>query len=81
MFYAEHVLCIIDLIKEESLKVISKIEALGYLDNLVLFFEYSLDISIDSNKLTLLQKLSHKVLKSHIDNLKQTTLDHFIQIV
>ncbi|GBB98864.1 hypothetical protein RclHR1_33430001 [Rhizophagus clarus] len=66
---------------EESPKVISKTEALDNLDNLVLFFEYSLDISIDPNETSLLRKLRHKVLKSHINSLKQTTLDHFIQIV
>ena len=71
-----------DLDKEPP-KVISKTEALNHLDNLVLFFEYSLDeISIDSNELSLLRKLRHRVLRSHIDSLlKQTTLDQFIQVM
>ena len=67
---------------EEPPKVISKTEALNHLDNLVLFFEYSLDeISIDPNESSLLRKLRHRVLRSHINNLKQTTLDQFIQVV
>ncbi|EXX69929.1 uncharacterized protein OCT59_004467 [Rhizophagus irregularis] len=42
-----------DLI-EESPKVISKTETLDNLDNLVLFFEYLLDIFIDPNETSLL---------------------------
>ncbi|GBB94585.1 hypothetical protein RclHR1_23860001, partial [Rhizophagus clarus] len=42
-----------DLI-EESPKVISKTKALDNLDNLVLFFGYSFDISIDLNEISLL---------------------------
>ncbi|RGB26248.1 hypothetical protein C1646_770669 [Rhizophagus diaphanus] len=66
---------------EESLKIISKMKVLDNLDNLILFFDYLLDISINPNEISLLQKLRHKVLKSYISSLKQTTLDHFIQIV
>ena len=64
---------------EEPLEIISKKEALGFLDNLVLFFEHSSDISIDPNELSILQKLRCRVLTSYINNAKQTTLDSFIQ--
>ena len=64
---------------EGPLEIISKKEALGCLDNLVLFFEYSSDISIDPNELNILQKLRRRVLTSYINNAKQTTLDSFIQ--
>jgi hypothetical protein len=67
--------------EEEPLKMISKREALGYLDDLVLFFEHSSDVSTDPNELSLLQKLRHQVLKSHIDDSKQIILDSFIQIL
>jgi hypothetical protein len=66
--------------EEEPLKIISKREALGYLDDLVLFFEHLSDISTDPNELSLLQKLRHRILKSYIDNSKQIILDSFIQI-
>ena len=66
---------------DEPLVVISKKEALNHLDDLVIFFENLLDISINSNELNLLQKLRHRVLKSHIDDSKQITLDSFIQIL
>jgi len=39
---------------KEFLEIISKKEALGCLDNLVLFFRYLSDISIDLNKLNIL---------------------------
>ena len=66
---------------EGPLEVISKKEALGYLNDLVVFFEYSSDVSIDPNELSMLQKLRHQVLKSHINNSKQITLDTFVQIL
>lgn len=59
--------------------VISVTKALGYLDDLVLFFKHSSDVCINSNESNVLQKLRHKVLKSHINNSKQTTLDGFFQ--
>jgi hypothetical protein len=68
----------IDL-NEGPLEIISKREALCHLDNLVVFFEYSSDVSINPNELGILQKLRHQVLKSHINNSKQITLDNFIQ--
>ncbi len=52
----------IDL-NEELIEIISKKEALGYLDNLVVFFEHSSDVSINPNELSVLQKLRHQVLK------------------
>ena len=61
------------------MKLISKKEALDHLNNLILFFEYSLDISINSNKLNILKKLRRWVLTLHINNARQTTLDSFIQ--
>ena len=64
---------------EGPLEIISKKEALGCLDNLVLFFEHSSDISIDPNELSILQKLRCRALTSYINNAKQTTLDSFIQ--
>jgi hypothetical protein len=66
---------------EGPLEIISEREALGHLDDLLVFFEYSLDVSIDSNELGLLRKLRHRVLKSYIDHSKQITLDSFIQIL
>ncbi|EXX55859.1 hypothetical protein RirG_221520 [Rhizophagus irregularis DAOM 197198w] len=57
--------------------VISVTKALGYLDDLVLFFKHSSDVCINSNESNVLQKLRHQVLKSHINNSKQTTLDSF----
>jgi len=64
---------------ERSLELISKKEALNHLNNLVLFFEHSLDISINSDELNILKKLRRQVLTLHINNAKQTTLDSFIQ--
>ena len=64
---------------ERPLKLILKKEALGHLNDLVLFFEYSLDISINSDELNILKKLRCQVLTLHINNAKQTTLDSFIQ--
>ena len=66
---------------EGPLEIISKREALGHLDDLVVFFEYSSDVSTDSNELGLLRRLRHQILKSYIDNSKQITLDSFIQIL
>ena|SRR5687767_10638740 len=63
----------------EPLEVISNKEALGHLDDLVLFFEYSTDTSINSDELNILKKLRRQVLSSYINNAKQTTLDSFIQ--
>src|ERR1043165_7928638 len=63
---------------EGPLEIISKKETLDCLDNLVLFFEHSSDISIDPNELSILQKLRRRVLTSYINNAKQTTLDSFI---
>ncbi len=60
------------------MKLISKKEALDHLNNLILFFEYSLDISINSNKLNILKKLRCQILTLHINNAKQITLDSFI---
>ncbi|RGB26419.1 hypothetical protein C1646_674814 [Rhizophagus diaphanus] len=45
--------------KGELLEIISKREALGYLDDLVVFFEHSSDVSSDSTELNLLKKLRH----------------------
>jgi hypothetical protein len=70
----------IDL-NEEPLEIISTREALGHLDNLVVFFEYSSNVSINPNELNVLQKLRHQILKSHIINSKQITLDTFVQIL
>ena len=70
----------IDL-NEGPLEIISTREALGHLDNLVVFFEHSSDVPINSNELSVLQKLRHQILKSHITNSKQITLDTFIQIL
>jgi len=64
---------------ERSLELISKKEALGHLNDLVLFFEHSLDISINSDELNILKKLRRRVLTLHINNARQTTLDSFIQ--
>jgi hypothetical protein len=64
---------------ERSLELISKKEALNHLNNLVLFFEHSSDISINSDELNILKKLRRQVLTLHINNAKQTTLDSFIQ--
>ncbi|CAB4422557.1 unnamed protein product [Rhizophagus irregularis] len=63
---------------EGPLEVISTKGALGHLDDLISFFKYSSDV-IDSNELNMLQKLRHRVLKSHINNSKQITLDNFVQ--
>jgi len=49
------------------------------LNDLVLFFEHSLDISINSDELNILKKLKHQVLTLHINNARQITLDSFIQ--
>ena len=70
----------IDL-NEGPLEIISTREALSHLDNLVVFFEHSSDVPINSNELSVLQKLRHQILKSHITNSKQITLDTFIQIL
>ncbi|CAB4411420.1 unnamed protein product [Rhizophagus irregularis] len=43
--------------------------------------EPKMDPIEESPKISNETKLRHKVLKSHINSLKQTTLDHFIQIV
>ncbi|GES88685.1 CENP-B homolog protein 2-like [Rhizophagus clarus] len=64
---------------EGSLEVISTKEALGRLDDLVLFFEYSSNISINPDELNILKKLRRRVLTLHINNAKQATLDSFIQ--
>jgi len=64
---------------EGPLEVISTKEALGHLDDLVLFFEYSSNISTNPDELYILKKLRRRVLTSHINNAKQTTLDSFIQ--
>ncbi len=64
---------------ERSLELISKKEALDHLNDLVLFFEHSLDISINSDELNILKKLRRRVLTLHINNVRQTTLDSFIQ--
>ena len=42
---------------ERPLELISKKETLGHLNNLVLFFKYSLNISINSDELNILKKL------------------------
>jgi hypothetical protein len=65
---------------EGPLEVISTKGALGHLDDLISFFKYSSDV-IDSNELNMLQKLRHRVLRSHINNSKQITLDNFVQIL
>ncbi|GET62201.1 tigger transposable element-derived protein 6-like [Rhizophagus irregularis DAOM 181602=DAOM 197198] len=64
---------------EGPMEIISKREALGHLDNLVVFFEYSSDVSVNPSELSILQKLRHQVLKSYINSLKQITLDNFVQ--
>ncbi|PKC56431.1 hypothetical protein RhiirA1_474009 [Rhizophagus irregularis] len=66
---------------EEPPVVIFETKVLGYLDNFVLFFKHLSDICINLNELNVLQKLRHQVLKLHINNLKQTTLDNFVQIL
>lgn len=48
-----------DLNEEESLEIISKREALGYLNDLVVFFEHSSDASSGLNELNLLKKLRY----------------------
>ena len=63
---------------ERPLELISKKEALGHLNDLVLFFEHLLDISINSDELNILKKLRYQILTLHINNAKQTTLDSFI---
>ncbi|EXX77943.1 hypothetical protein RirG_019320 [Rhizophagus irregularis DAOM 197198w] len=55
---------------EVPLVVILVTKALGYLDDLVLFFKHLSDVCINSNKSNVLQKLRHQVLKSHINNSK-----------
>ena len=63
---------------EEIPSVISKVQALNDLDDLVMFFKYSsLNNSINQSELNTLQKLRHEVLRSHIANLKQATLDSY----
>ena len=60
---------------KEILSVISKVQALNDLDDLVIFFKYSsLNNSINQSEL---QKLRHEVLRSHIADLKQATLDSY----
>ncbi|GET51782.1 CENP-B homolog protein 2-like [Rhizophagus irregularis DAOM 181602=DAOM 197198] len=66
---------------EEPPVVIPETKALGYLDDLVLFFKHSSDVCINPNELSVLQKLRHQVLKLHVNNSKQTTLDNFVQIL
>jgi hypothetical protein len=66
---------------EEPPVVIPETKALGYLDDLVLFFKHSSDVYINPNELSVLQKLRHQVLKLHVNNSKQTTLDNFVQIL
>ncbi|RGB30482.1 hypothetical protein C1646_671680 [Rhizophagus diaphanus] len=68
----------IDL-NEGPMEIILKREALDHLDNLVVFFEYSSDVSVNPSELNILQKLRHQVLKSYINSLKQITLDNFVQ--
>ncbi|GBC04905.1 hypothetical protein RclHR1_05930015 [Rhizophagus clarus] len=55
---------------EGSLKVISTKEALGHLDDFVLFFEYSSNISINPDELNILKELRCQVLTLHINNAK-----------
>ncbi|CAB4474262.1 unnamed protein product [Rhizophagus irregularis] len=63
---------------EEIPSVISKVQALNDLDDLVMFFKYSsLNNSINQSELNTLQKLRHEVLRSHITDLKQATLDSY----
>ena len=64
---------------KEIPSVISKIQALNNLDDLVTFFKYSLlnNSSINQSDLSTLRNLRHEVLKSHITDLKQTTLDSY----
>ena len=59
--------------------MISIKKALGCLDDLVLFFEYSSNISINPDELNILKKLRGRVLSSYISNAQQITLDSFIQ--
>ncbi|UZO23866.1 uncharacterized protein OCT59_016195 [Rhizophagus irregularis] len=68
-------------LNEEPLEIISKKGALEYLDELIVFFEHSSDVPIDSNELIMLQKLRRQVLKSYVNNSKQITLDNFVQIL
>ncbi|GBC29359.2 tigger transposable element-derived protein 6-like [Rhizophagus irregularis DAOM 181602=DAOM 197198] len=63
---------------EEIPSVISKVQTLNDLDDLVMFFKYSsLNNSINQSELNTLQKLRHEVLRSHITDLKQATLDSY----
>src|SRR6266498_1829591 len=64
---------------ERPLELISKKKTLIHLNDLVLFFEYSLNISINSDELNILKKLRHQILTLHINYARQTTLDNFIQ--
>src|SRR6266540_6789760 len=64
---------------KRPLELISKKEALSHLNDLILFFEHLLDISINSDELNILKKLRRQVLTLHINNARQTTLDSFIQ--
>ncbi|CAI2174655.1 20526_t:CDS:1 [Funneliformis geosporum] len=66
---------------EEPPIVISETKALGYLNDLVLFFKHSSDVCINPNKLSILQKLRHQVSKLYVNNSKQITLDNFVQIL
>ncbi|UZO14173.1 uncharacterized protein OCT59_005638 [Rhizophagus irregularis] len=66
---------------EEPSVVIPETKALGYLDDLILFFKHLSDVCINPNELSVLQKLRHQVLKLHVNNSKQTTLDNFVQIL
>ena len=61
--------------------VIPITKALNYLDDLVEFFKHSTEVCVNPNELNVLQKLRHQVLKLHINNSKQITLDNFIQIL
>jgi hypothetical protein len=64
---------------EGPLKVISNKEALGHLNDLVLFFEYTSETFINPDELNILKKLRGRVLSSsYISNAKQITLDSFI---
>ncbi|GBC12335.2 hypothetical protein GLOIN_2v1765309 [Rhizophagus irregularis DAOM 181602=DAOM 197198] len=56
--------------------VISVTKALGYLDDFLNIHRMFVLIQMNQN---VLQKLRHQVLKSHINNSKQTTLDSFFQ--
>ncbi|CAB4493490.1 unnamed protein product [Rhizophagus irregularis] len=71
---------VVKLETEESFEVISTKEALGHLDDLVLFFEYSSDTSINPELLNVLKKLRRQVLTLYINNTGQKPSKHSMSL-